>query len=69
MTAPTGNVNISVSVPKATADALEKTSEDRMIGKGLIVAKALDAFIPTLPPLNGPVDTPKQAGPPPGLKD
>jgi len=43
---------LSVVVPTATYEALKTVSEDRMIGMGVIVAKALDEFLARLVPLD-----------------
>jgi len=67
MTEPIARTSISVTIGKATADRLEAEADARMIGKGLLVEKALDFFFDRLPPLEAteakdkvPEETPEQ---------
>lgn len=43
--------SVTLSLRKDLADKLDQVSEERMVGKAMLVEKALDAFLPTLPSL------------------
>jgi hypothetical protein len=45
---------VSVRIDAGVAELLEREAEARMIGKGLLVQKALEAYLPTLPALPAP---------------
>lgn len=57
------NETISVTVPAAVAERLEAIADERMIGKGVVVAKALEAFFKSLPPMPGSEPTVRPAVP------
>lgn len=51
MTSSPSRSSVTLSIRKDLADQLDQVSEERMVGKAMLVEKALDAFLPTLPPL------------------
>lgn len=57
MTTRQGTKPITVSIDADLADKLDQVADERMVGKALLVEKALKAYLPTLPPVE-PVSTP-----------
>ena len=53
MTTPKDKTQLSVTIKTALVDRLEKESDARMVGKGLIVEKALESFLDGLPAVDG----------------
>ena len=52
MTTPKDRAPLAVTISKPVAERLEKEADARMVGKGLIVEKALEAFLDGLPPVD-----------------
>lgn len=57
MTSSPTRSSVTLSIRKDLADQLDQVSEERMVGKAMLVEKALDAFLPTLPPLQSAMPT------------
>lgn len=51
-----GRVLVSVRLPEALAKRLEEESDQRVVGKDLLVQKALEAYLAAIPPM--PEETP-----------
>ena len=52
MTTPAQKKPITTSVDAEVADRLEREANDRVIGKGLLVEKAIVFYLDRLPPLD-----------------
>lgn len=65
MTASTTRASVTLSLRKDLADRLDQEADDRVVGKGVLVEKALEAYLPTLPALTAAVPT----SPAPDMED
>lgn len=45
--------SMSVSLPPELASKLQSEAESRLLNASLLVERALAAYLPTLPPMNG----------------
>ena len=52
MTQGQGRTSIAATIPTDLAHRLDQVAEERMVGKGLLVEKALVAFLDALPPVD-----------------
>lgn len=52
MTAPAERKSVTISLPTALSDRLDAEADTRMLGKSLLVEKALGTFLDTLPAVN-----------------
>lgn len=64
MTNAQGRTSVTLSLPADLAERLEATAEERVVGKALLVEKALTGYLDALPPLNV-----EAAAPAPSLED
>lgn len=61
-----GTKTLSVNIPEALHDRLEEVCEERVVGKGLLVTKALEKFLDGLRPVSDglePTPEPEAADP------